>query len=292
MPDRPILITGATGQLGGLVSDALLGAVDAGQIAALVRPTGADIDPRVARLQRRGVETRTGDYEDPASLSAAMKGVERLLLISSSSFKQRRTQHGNVIDAAKAAGVGFVAYRSILDAQPTPLMLATDHRETEAMLAGSGLQHVFLRNGWYLENHMVAMPQALQNGTIRGAAGERRFSSAARADYADAAAALMRPGAAIETRTLEFAGDQAYSMTDLAAKIARQSGRPVRYQDMAPAAFEDARRATGTPDHLATILADTECECRGRGALRRKRNARATDRASNDVRAGGCRRCH
>lgn len=266
MRDRQILITGATGQLGGFVIDALLRSVDPSHIAALVRPTRTDVDPRIVRLERLGVETRTGDYDDPKSLHVAMEGVERLLFISSSSFEPRGTQHSNVIDAAKAAGVGFIAYTSILNAHDTPLILAADHRETEAMLAGSGLRHLILRNGWYLENHMLAVPQALSDGTVLGAAGEGRFSSAARADYAEAAAAVMRPDFVSEGRILELAGDGSYTLAELAAEIAQQSGHPVQYQHMARVAFEDALRSNGLPDGLATILADTDAGAEG-GAL-------------------------
>lgn len=258
MAQDRILITGATGQLGSRVIDALIESGSVADLVALVRPKGAQTDQRSVRLTQLGVEIRTGDYDDPASLHAAMRDVGRLLFISSNSFEPRRMQHGNVIEAAKAAGVGFVAYTSILNARDTPLALAKDHRETEEMLAASGLQHTVLRNGWYIENHMLAVSQALQDGAILGAAGDGRFSSAARADYAGAAAIVMRSDVESGNRILELAGDRGYTLAELAAEIARQSGTPVRYRDMAPTAYQATLLSAGTPDGLAMILADTD----------------------------------
>ena len=125
-----IAITGATGQLGHYVIESLMKTVPASQIVAIVR------NPAKAQaLAAQGITVRQADYGDEAALTSALQGVEKLLLISSSEVGQRAPQHRNVINAAKAAGVKFIAYTSLLHADTSPLGLADEHIETEKMLA-------------------------------------------------------------------------------------------------------------------------------------------------------------
>jgi len=248
-----IAVTGATGQLGRLVIDALLEKVPAATVAALVR------DPaKAADLAARGVTLRQADYAQPETLFPALEGVDTLLLISSSEVGQRAPQHQAVIDAAAAAGVGLIAYTSILHADSSPLALAEEHRATEAALAASGLDHVLLRNGWYSENYAGSVLTAAEHGAVIGAAGEGRIAAAARADYAAAAAAVLADPAAHAGKTYELAGDTAFTLADLAAEIARQSGKPVTYQDMPQAAYAEALKGFGLPGPFAEILADSD----------------------------------
>ncbi|MDN7194084.1 NAD(P)H-binding protein, partial [Klebsiella pneumoniae] len=174
-----IALTGATGQLGHYVLQDLLNTVPASQIVAIVR------NPAKAQaLSQQGVVVRQADYSDEAALTAALQGVDKLLLISSSEVGQRAVQHRNVINAAKAAGVKFIAYTSLLHADTSPLGLAAEHIETEQMLADSGIAYALLRNGWYTENYLASAPPALEHGVFIGAAGEGKIASATRADYA------------------------------------------------------------------------------------------------------------
>ena len=181
-----IALTGATGQLGHYVLQDLLKTVPASQIVAIVR------NPAKAQsLSQQGVVVRQADYSDEAALTAALQGVDKLLLISSSEVGQRAVQHRNVINAAKAAGVTFIAYTSLLHADTSPLGLAAEHIETEQMLADSGIAYALLRNGWYTENYLASAPPALEHGVFIGAAGEGKIASATRADYAAAAARVI-----------------------------------------------------------------------------------------------------
>ncbi len=181
-----IFVTGASGQLGRLVVEALLERVAPSRIVAGVR------DPaKLADLAARGVEIRVADYEQPATLAAAFQGIDRLLLISSNAVGQRLPQHANAIAAAQAAGVGLIAYTSILHADRSPLGLAAEHQGTEALLKDSGVSFALLRNGWYLENYNGVIAPALEHGLVFGSAGEGRIAAAARADYAAAAAAVL-----------------------------------------------------------------------------------------------------
>lgn len=197
------------------------------------------------------------DYDRPDTLDNALDGVDRLLLISGSETGTRRRQHRAVIDAAKRAGVGLVAYTSILHADTTPLGLAHDHRDTELALAESGLPFVLLRNGWYTEVYTWRLPAALKAGALAGTAGDGRISSAARADYA-AAAAVVLLGDGHAGRCYELAGDRSFTMRELAAAAGDAAGRVIRYQDMTPQAFKDAAIQGGVPADFAAVLADID----------------------------------
>lgn len=247
-----IAITGATGQLGQLVIAALLKSVPASQIVAVVRnPAKADA------LAQQGIVVRQGDYGDEAALTRALDGVEKLLLISSSEVGQRAVQHRNVINAAKVAGVGFIAYTSVLHADTSPLGLAAEHIETENMLAASGIPYALLRNGWYSENYLASAPPALEHGVFLGAAGDGKIASATREDYAAAAAKVIsEEGHA--GKVYELAGDTAWTLSELAAELSKQSGKNVVYQNLSEADYASALRGVGLPDAFASLLADSD----------------------------------
>ncbi|EMM0837418.1 SDR family oxidoreductase [Enterobacter ludwigii] len=247
-----IAITGATGQLGQLVIEQLLNTVPANQIVAIVRnPAKAEA------LSQQGITVRQGDYADESTLTSAFKGVDKLLLISSSEVGQRATQHQNVINAAKAAGVKLIAYTSLLHADKSPLGLHVEHVATEKALAESGIPYALLRNGWYTENYLASAPPALEHGVFIGAAGEGKIASATRADYA-AAAAKVISGDGHAGNVYELAGDHAWTLSELAAELSKQSGKNVAYQNMSEADFAAALKGVGLPAGLADMLADSD----------------------------------
>jgi NAD(P)H dehydrogenase (quinone) len=247
-----IAITGATGQLGQLVIENLLNTVPANQLVAIVRnPAKAQV------LSDKGLIVSQGNYTDEASLQSALQGVEKLLLISGSEVGQRAAQHRNVINAAKAAGVKFIAYTSLLHADNSPLGLHVEHVETEKMLAESGIPYALLRNGWYTENYLASAPPAIEHGVFIGAAGEGKIASATRADYAAAAARVMsEEGHA--GKVYELAGDDAWTLSELAAELSQQSGKTVSYQNLSEADFAAALKGVGLPAGLADMLADSD----------------------------------
>lgn len=247
-----IAITGATGQLGQHVIEHLLKIVSASQIVAIVRnPAKADA------LSKQGITVRQADYTDQAAFTAALTGVEKLLLISSSEVGQREPQHKNVINAAKAAGVKFIAYTSLLHADKSPLGLADEHVATEKALADSGIPYALLRNGWYTENYLASAPPAIEHGVFIGAAGDGKIAAATRADYAAAAATVIaQDGHA--GNVYELAGDSAWTLSDLAAELSKQSGKPVTYQNLSEADFAAALKSVGLPAGLADMLADSD----------------------------------
>ena len=208
-------------------------------------------------LRALGIEIRHADYDKPETLAPAFTGIDKLLLISANEVGRRTPQHKAVIDAAKQAGVPLVAYTSILHADASPLALAEEHKETEAYLQASGIPAVILRNGWYTENHTAGLSAALEHGAIFGSAGEGRFSCAARADYAAAAAAVLTSENQAG-RVYELAGDSAYTLAELAAEISRQSGQAVAYTNLPEADYKMALVKAGLPEVFAAILADSD----------------------------------
>lgn len=254
-----IVITGATGNLGQHVIANLLKSVPAANIIAAVRNPA-----KAAGLAAKGVQVRQADYNDGASLDTAFKGATKILLISSSEVGQRAQQHQNVIDAARRAGVSLLAYTSVLRADTSPLGLAAEHVITEAAIRASGLPYTFLRNGWYLENHTEHLAPVLEHGVVLGAAQNGRFSSAARADYAAAAAAVLT--AAQPQAIYELAGDHGFTLAEYAAEVARQSGKAIVYKDLPQADFKAALVSVGVPEGFAYLLADSDAGA-AKGAL-------------------------
>ncbi|WP_312629112.1 SDR family oxidoreductase [Scandinavium sp.] len=247
-----IAITGATGQLGQLVIENLLKTVPANQLVAIVR------NPAKAQaLSDKGIVVRQGDYNDEATLTTALQGVDKLLLISGSEVGKRAEQHGNAIRAAKAAGVKFIAYTSLLHADKSPLGLHVEHVATEKILAESGIPYALLRNGWYTENYLASVPPAIEHGVFIGAAGAGKIAAAPRADYAAAAATVISTDGHAG-KVYELAGDSAWTLSELAAELSKQSGKPVSYQNLSEADFAAALKGVGLPAGLADMLADSD----------------------------------
>ncbi|PVX30232.1 SDR family oxidoreductase [Sphingomonas pokkalii] len=251
-------VTGASGQLGRLVVEALLGKVAARDIVALVRNPES-----VADFAAKGVVVRVFDYDAPETLAPALAGVTRLLLISGNAVGSRVPQHRAVIDAAKAAGVALIAYTSILHGQASPMALAAEHKATEDLLAASGLPTALLRNGWYTENYLMGAGSAIAHGVLLGSAGDGVISAASRADYAEAAAVVLTRG---EAGTFELAGDSGFTLAELAGALAEISGKPVAYQNLSQADYAKALEGAGLPGPFAAILADSDARA-GEGAL-------------------------
>ena len=247
-----IAITGDTGQLGQQVITNLLNTTPASQLVAVVRnPAKAEA------LSQQGVGVRQADYGDEAALTKALQGVDKLLIISSSEVGQRAPQHRNIIQAAAAAGVKFIAYTSLLHADTSPLRLADEHIATEKMLADSGIPYALLRNGWYTENYLASAPPALEHGVFIGAAGEGKNATETSADYAAAAARVIsEEGHA--GKVYELAGDNGWTLSELAAELAKQSGKKVVYQNLSQADFAAALKSVGLPAGLADMLADSD----------------------------------
>jgi len=239
-------VTGATGQLGRLVVEKLKGKGLSGNVVAMVRTP-----QKAAEL---GIEAREFDYNNPDKLVGALKGIDKLILISGNEIGQRATQHANVIEAAKKAGVKWVVYTSLLHADTSTLSLAPEHFATEKTLKASGLSYTILRNGWYTENYTGSVAGALAGGAFIGSAGNGKISSAARADFADAIAVVVT-GEGHQDKTYELAGDDSYTLADLAAEISKQSGKAIPYNNLPETEYAKILKSFGIPEGFAVAIA-------------------------------------
>ncbi len=259
-----IVVTGATGQLGRLViADLLDRGVEAGGIVAVAR----DAD-KARDLADRGIRLHIADYDHPESLRTAFGAGDRVLLVSGSEVGKRVAQHRALVDAAREAGVALLAYTGVLNGPAADLLLADEHKATEEMILASGLPYVFLRNGWYTENYAADLDHVLERGAVVASAGEGRVASAARADYAAAAAAVLT-GEGHENKAYELSGDTAWSFAEYAAVVSAASGREIAYRNVTPAEHREILIAAGLPEGFADILVDVDAAI-GRGVLARR----------------------
>ncbi|AUG79244.1 quinone oxidoreductase [Kitasatospora sp. MMS16-BH015] len=253
-----IVVTGATGQLGRHVVEGLLAVVPASEVAVAVRSA-----EKAADWAARGVSVREVDYDRPETLAGAFAAGDRVLLISGNEIGKRTPQHLAVVEAAKAAGVGLLAYTSILGA--ATFGLADEHRETEEAVLASGLPTVLLRNGWYTENYTAHAAGAVEGGAVLGSSGGGRVATAPRQDYAAAAVAVLT-GEGHEGRVYELSGDVAWSPEEYAAVLAAESGRPVVARDLSGPEYHEVLVSIGMPAAFADVFVDVE-EGIGRGEL-------------------------
>ncbi|GAB3624736.1 SDR family oxidoreductase [Mariniluteicoccus endophyticus] len=251
-----IVIFGATGQLGRHVLDALR---DREVAPSDIRAVGRNTE-RLAELKSQGYETSQTDLDDPQGVRDAVRGAERVLLISASEPGKRLAQHRTVVDAVKEEGISHLVYTSILGAPSTDHVLAAEHIETERLIGESGVPATFLRNGWYTENYLPVFEAARQSSEIANASHDGRVASAPRADYAEAAAVVLTQ-AGHEGRAYELSGDSAWDFEEFARTAGRVLGREVRYraisQDEERQMLEDAGLDAGTAGFVAQLSADT-----------------------------------
>ncbi len=243
-----IVVTGATGHLGRHVVEQLLDEVPADQITAVVRS-----EEKAADFAARGVKIAVADYNAPETFDGLFSAGDKVLLISGNEFdKGRVQQHQVVLDAAKAAGVALLAYTSAPGSLKAAL--ADDHRGTEELILASGVPYVLLRNGWYNENYTEQLAPVLQYNAVTHAAGDGKVSSAARADYAAAAVAVLT-GEGHENKTYELGGDEAWGFAEYAAELSKQTGKEIVYNAVSVETFTGILTGAGLPEPLAAILA-------------------------------------
>lgn len=246
-----IVVTGATGHLGRHVVEQLLDKVPADQVTAVVRDK-----EKAADLAARGVKIAVADYNAPETFDGLFSAGDKVLLISGNEFDKGRVgQHTVVIEAAKAANVALLAYTSAPGSLTAAL--ADDHRGTEKVILASGVPYVLLRNGWYHENYTMQLAPVLEHGAVVQAAGTGRVASAARADYAAAAVAVLT-GEGHENRTYELSGDAAWSFAEYAAELSKQTGKEITYNAVSGEVFAGILTGAGLPEPLAAILAGVD----------------------------------
>lgn len=245
-----LLVTGASGQLGRRVLAHLLDTVRVApsRIVAVTRTPA-----KLADLTARGVDVRQGDFDDPASLGAAFKGVQRLLLISTDTLDRpgaRLAQHRTAVAAAKAAGVRHVVYTSIPKADEIPVPFAPDHAGTEEALAASGLGWTILRNALYYDNLAFSLPSVLATGKWFTSASDGRISNVSREDCARAAAYALA-AASNANATYDITGPAALTTAEIAATVSEVLGKPIELAQLSDEDLTKGLVAAGLPDFLA-----------------------------------------
>ena len=256
-----ILVTGATGQLGQRVVHHLLETqgVAPESLILLSRDPG-----KLSDLSARGVQARIGDFDDAASLGQAFDGADRILIISTDAVGEpgkRLRQHLAAVSAAATAGA-HIAYTSMLAPEPgNPVLLAPDHYGTEQAIKETGRPYTIFRNGWYQENLLMTLPQAIKMGTLYTSAGEGRTSHIAREDVARAIAASLASGST-ESITYQLTGPEALTATDVAALAGEVAGKQIPVVNLTDEQLLEGIKAAGVPEGFARLLVSFDANAR------------------------------
>ncbi|CAG7651881.1 Quinone oxidoreductase 2 [Paenibacillus solanacearum] len=244
-----ILVTGATGKLGSKIVETLLKSVPASRLAVSVR------NPEKAEhLRERGVDVRQGDFDRPDTLEAAFSGIDRLLIISADGDNETRIrQHGNAVEAAKNAGVKFIAYTSITNAKESHNLMAPTHRATEEAIANTGIPYAFLRNNWYLENEIFGIQGVLAGAPwVTSVANNGKVGWALQQEYAEAAANVLI-GTGHEHTIYELSG-KLLTQEELASALGTVLGKEVPVHQVSDETYADIMKNAGVPDFVIPIL--------------------------------------
>lgn len=251
-----ILLTGATGHFGGKVVEALLKKVSADKIAVSVR------NPEKAKhLADQGIEVRQGDFDKPETLDSAFKGVDRLLIVSTNGDNETRIrQHKNAVEAAKRAGVKYIAYTSVANAAESELFLAIVHKTTEEAIKATGIPYTFLRNNWYLENEKSSIKSALAGAPWLTSAKTGKVGWALRQEYAEAAAtALAEQGH--ENKIYELSG-KPLSQEEIVKIVEKLSGKNIEIKYVNDEEYTEIIKGAGVPEAIIPMLVSIQQDIR------------------------------
>ncbi|MEH7305086.1 SDR family oxidoreductase [Neobacillus drentensis] len=251
-----VLVTGATGKLGTKVVETLLKTIPANQLAVSVR------NPEKAEgLRARGVEVREGNFDRPDTLDSAFSGIDRLLIISADGDNETRIkQHKNAVAAAERAGVKFIAYTSLVNAQESKNFLAPTHKATELAILKTGIPYSFLRNNWYMENESSSIQAVLAGAPWVTSAGTGKVGWALQQDYAEAAATVLS-GNGHENTIYELSG-KLLTQEELVSSLGTILGKDVPVQQVDDTTYADIMKGAGVPDFLLPFLVNIQKDIR------------------------------
>jgi NAD(P)H dehydrogenase (quinone) len=247
-----IVVSGASGQLGRLVTEQLLGYLSPSQVILATRNPET-----LAEFAGLGAEVRHGDFDEPSSLASAFSGADRLLLISTMDVGRRVEQHRAALQAAARAGVEHVVYTSTTNPVPGhPVGLAIDeHRETEEMLPAGELAWTVLRNAAYAELQVPLGALSVTYGRLVTNAGDGRVAPISRSDCAAAAAVVLTsPGH--EGATYEITGPEPLTQADIARLLSDVTRRSVRVVPTGDRRLLWGLGRLGTPKPVARTIVD------------------------------------
>ena len=256
-----VLVTGASGQLGRLVIDALLasGKLAPADIIATTRDV-AKLDAYAAK----GVTVRAADFDDPASLDAAFAGATKVLIISTDALDtpgRRLAQHKAAIAAAARAGAKHILYTSMPQPDDSRVTFAPDHLGSEEAIKATGIPYTILRDGWYAENLFMSLPHALQTGSWYTSTGEGRIAHITRADTAAAlAGAVLKAGG--ESRTYTLTGTKTHTAEEIAAIVSKATGKPLAVVHVTDAQLAEGLKAAGLPEAFVPTIVSFDASTR------------------------------
>lgn len=247
-----LLVTGATGKFGTKVVETLLKTVPANQLAVSVRnPEKAE------QLRTRGIEVRQGDFDHPETLDTAFAGIDRLLIISADGDNETRIrQHANAVAAAERAGVNFIAYTSVTNAQESKNLFAPTHKATEQAILKTGISYSFLRNNWYLENEIPSIQGVLAGAPWVTSAGNGKVGWAIQQDYAEAAATVLS-GKGHENTIYELSG-KSLTQEEFVSVLGSVLDKEVSVHHVHDATYASIMKNADIPDFVISILVDIQ----------------------------------
>ncbi|MEC0184740.1 SDR family oxidoreductase [Paenibacillus peoriae] len=247
-----ILVTGATGHLGKAVIDHLLTKVEPSRIAAFARDQS-----KAASLKDKGIDVRIGNFDDVASLESAMKGIHKVLLISSNDHGQLLEQHKNVIHAAKKAQVSQLVYTgtAVQDAEGSPLKAMLEaHEHTEDYIKQSSLPYTILRNTMYADTLPLFLGDKVFESGIYLPVGDGKVPFALRREMGEAAANVLLQSNH-ENKTYVLTGNELNTFDQIATILSELSGKTVGYISPDLNAFKEMLRAAGNPEFGISTIA-------------------------------------
>lgn len=243
-----ILVTGANGHLGSQTIDNLFEIDSETEVAGLVRS-----EEKGAELREKGVDIRIGDYNDKASLNKALRGIDKLLLISSSTIEGRVKQHNNVINAAKESGVQHIFYTSIVQCDKLLSPLSESHNETEKLIYSSEIPYTIYRNTFYGEFLPMYFGDALETGEWYFPSDGQKINLALRSEMAEALANGLSESSKHKNKVYEITANKAYGLDEIADLVSTEIGKDITYHDLPVADFKNNLQEAGLPEETVML---------------------------------------
>ena len=248
-----ILVTGATGEYGTHSINSLLEkGVEPSNISALVRS-----EEKGKALKEKGLNIKIGDYNDYNSLVEAFKGVDKLLFVSGSEIGTREAQHKNVVNAAKEAGVDFIAYTSFIrnvDAKDSAIEFLQDtHQKTEQWIKDSGIDYAILQNGLYLDILPMFLGENVLEDGILLPAEDGKSNSVLRAELAEAAAHVLTTSGH-KNQTYPLVNNEAVTYQEVANQLSSIKGETVNYTSPKPDTYQTILKENNVPEEYIGML--------------------------------------
>lgn len=252
-----ILVTGATGNLGGKIVEFLATKIEAANIiAGTTNPTSEKAQALVAE----GFEVRKTDFEDQTSLVAAFTGVDKVFIVSTFGDEEASArQQANIVAAAKETGVAQIVYSSAPKADVSDFFLAGPHRVRENIIKESGIPYVFVRNNWYVENELGTVQASLNGAPWVTSAGEGLVGWVYRADLAEATANVLATDGH-DNKVYELGGEN-LTQADFVAALNEVTGKDIQVMPVDDAAFGEMLKGN-VPDSFVQMLVMTQMSIR------------------------------